>query len=131
MRAALVFSPNWKAFGGSSLSSFMEAWVGWLGEPALGDDWLKVTGLYANIQHRPSDDLRAQAGPYTGWAGFNYDTGLPPERLKDLALECARNDIRIVANAAVSPGILDILEDVNKRSEERRVGKECRAERSA
>ena len=115
MRTALVFSPNWKAVAGSSLSSFLEAWGGWLGEPALGDDWLKVTGLYVNVQHRPSDDLRAKAGPYTGWAGFNYDTGVSPDRLKELALECARNDIRVVANAALSPGIVDILADVDKQ----------------
>lgn len=115
MRTALVFSPNWKAVAGTSLSSFMEAWVGWLAEPALGDDWLKVTGLYVNIQHRSSDDLRAKAAPYTGWAGFNYDTGMPAERLKELALECARNDIRVVANAGLSPGIVDIMADVDKQ----------------
>ncbi|HEY3458897.1 MAG TPA: amidohydrolase [Bryobacteraceae bacterium] len=115
MRTALVFSPDWKAVAGSPLSSFMEAWAGWLGEPALGDDWLKMTGLYVNIQHRPSDDLRAKAAPYTGWAGFNYDTGMPRERLKELALECARNDIRVVANAALSPGIIEIMADVDKQ----------------
>jgi predicted amidohydrolase YtcJ len=114
MRTALVFSPNWKAAAGSPLSSFLEAWGGWLGEPALGDDWLKVTGLYVNIQHRASDDLRAKAA-YTGWAGFNYDTGVSPERLKELALECARNDIRVVANAALAPGVVDILADVDKQ----------------
>jgi hypothetical protein len=115
MRARLVFSPNWKTIGNSPLGSFLEAWAGWLGEPSLGDEWLKVTGLYVNIRHRPSDDLRAQAEPYTGWAGFNYDTGLSPERLKNLALECARNDIRLVANAALSPGIIDILDEVDKK----------------
>jgi predicted amidohydrolase YtcJ len=115
MRSALVFSPNWKVVAGSPLSSLLEAWGGWLGEPALGDDWLKVTGIYVNIQHRPSDDLRAKAAPYTGWAGFNYDTGIPPERLKELAIECARNDIRVVANAALSPGIVDILAGVDKQ----------------
>src|SRR4051794_19902585 len=115
MRTALVFSPNWKVVAGNPRGSVLEAWGGWLGEPALGDDWLKVTGLYVNIQHRPSDDLRAKAAPYTGWAGFNYDTGLPADQLKELALECARNDIRVVANAALSPGILGILADVDKQ----------------
>jgi predicted amidohydrolase YtcJ len=46
MRSALAFSPNWKAAGNAPLGPFIEAWAGWLGEPALGDDWLKVTGLY-------------------------------------------------------------------------------------
>ncbi len=114
MRTSLVFSPNWKAAGGAPLRSFIEAWAGWLGEPALGDNWLKVSGLYVNIQQRRSDDLRAAAGPYTGWGGYNYDTGLPPERLRELALECARNDIRVIANAGLSPGILDIFEQVDR-----------------
>ena len=54
---------------------FIEAWAGWLGEPALGDDWLKVTGIFVDIGTTPANDLRASAAPYTGWAGFNYDTG--------------------------------------------------------
>src|SRR5262249_21086046 len=40
MRSALVFSPNWKAVGEAPLGPLIEAWGGWLGEPALGDDWL-------------------------------------------------------------------------------------------
>src|SRR5262245_26880048 len=51
MRSALVFSPNWKAVGSAPLGPFIEAWAGWLSEPALGNDWLKVTGLYVNIEH--------------------------------------------------------------------------------
>ena len=35
MRTALVFSPNWKAAGGAPFGPFIEAWAGWLGEPAL------------------------------------------------------------------------------------------------
>jgi predicted amidohydrolase YtcJ len=115
MRSALVFSPNWKALAGAPLAPFMEAWAGWLGEPGLGDDWLKVTGLYVNIEHRPADDLRATATPYTGWAGFNYDTGLPRERLAEVLLHCANNDIRVVANANLSPGVIDIFEAVDRK----------------
>lgn len=115
MRAALVFSPNWKAMAGAPLAPFMEAWGGWLGEPGLGDDWLKVTGLYVNIEHRPSDDLRATAAPYTGWAGFNYDTGLASESLEQVLLNCARNDIRAIANANLSPGVIDAFEAVDRQ----------------
>src|SRR5262249_54522086 len=42
MRSALVFSPNWKTVGEVPLGPLIEAWAGWLGEPALGDDWLKM-----------------------------------------------------------------------------------------
>jgi predicted amidohydrolase YtcJ len=114
MRSALAFSPNWKATGNAPLGPFIEAWAGWLGEPALGDDWLKVTGLYINIGRRPSDDLRASASPYTGWAGFNYDTGLTRERLKELLLHLASNDIRAICNANISPGLIDLLSEVDR-----------------
>jgi predicted amidohydrolase YtcJ len=118
MRSALVFSPNWKAAGGAPLGPFLEtffeSWAGWLGEPALGDDWLKVTGLYVNITHTAADDLRAGTTPDTGWAGFNYDTGLPRERLKEVLLHCAANDIRAVANANVTPGVIELFEEIDR-----------------
>ena len=114
MRSALAFSPNWKAMNGAALGPFIEAWAGWLGEPALGDDWLKVTGLYLNIGKRLSDDLRAGASPYTGWAGFNYDTGLSRERLKELLLHLAANDIRAICNANISPGLIELLSEVDR-----------------
>ena len=114
MRSALVFSPNWKAAGDAPLGPFVEAWAGWLGEPAFGDDWLKISGIYVNIDKRLSDDLRAGASPYTGWSGFNYDTGLPRQRLKEVLLHCAANDVRPVCNANISPGLIDLLAEVHR-----------------
>ncbi len=73
-----------------------------------------MTGLYINIGKRLSDDLRASASPYTGWAGFNYDTGLPRERLKELLLHLASNDIRAICNANISPGLIDLLSEVDR-----------------
>ena len=113
MRAGLVFSPNWKAAGNAPLDSFIEAWGGWLGEPSFGDDWLKVTGLYVNIGREPGNDVRASVSPYTGWAGFNYDTGLPRARVKEVLLACAKNDIRAVLNYG-SPGLIDLLDEVDR-----------------
>jgi len=113
MRASLVFSPNWKAAGNAPLGPLLEGWAGWLGEPALGDDWLKVGGLHVNIAGGPGDAVRASASPYTGWAGFNYDSGLPRARVKELLLDCARNDIRAVLNSN-SPGVIDILDEVDR-----------------
>src|SRR3989475_2542257 len=113
MRAGLVFSPDWKAAGNGPLGSLIESWGGLLGDPASGDDWLKLTGIYANIGRQPGDDVRASASPYTGWAGFNYDTGLPRERLKEGLIQCARNDIRAVLNSN-SPGVIDLLDEVDR-----------------
>jgi len=114
MRAALALSPNWTAAGASPLGPFIEAWAGWLGEPALGDDWLKMTGLYINIGRRRSDEMRASASPYTGWAGYYYDTWLPRERVKELLIHCAANDIRAVCNANISPGLIELLAEVDR-----------------
>jgi predicted amidohydrolase YtcJ len=114
MRSALVFSPNWKAVGGAPLGPLIEAWGGWLGEPALGDDWLKMAGLIVGIGSNPADVVRASASPYTGWAGFNYDFFLPRARAKEVLLALAANDIRAVTLAGTSPGMLDLFEEVDR-----------------
>ena len=113
MRAGLVFSPNWKAAGNAPLERFIEAWGGWLSEPAFGDDWLKLTGVYVNIGGQAGDQVRASASPYTGWAGFNYDTGMPRARVKEILLHLAKNDIRAVCNFN-SPGLIDLLDEVDR-----------------
>ena len=113
MRATLVMSPNWKAIGNAPLGTFMEAWAGLLGEPAFGDDWLKLTGLHVDIGQDAGEDLRASAYPYTGWAGFNYDAAVPRERAKELLLECARNEIRAICSST-APGMLDLLDEVDR-----------------
>jgi predicted amidohydrolase YtcJ len=111
MRTALAFSPNWQAAAGAPLGPFVEAWAGWLGEPGLGDDWLKMSGLYVHVGREPADDVRASAAPYTGWAGFNSNHGLPREQAKELLLHCAANDIRAVM---IGSGNLDLYDEVDR-----------------
>ena len=111
MRAALVLSPNWIAAGEIDFKTFVEAWCGWLGEPALGDDFLKVTGVYVTITPSGDNLARAAALPYTGWAGFNYATALPRERAREMLIEFARNDIRAVAG---TPPMIDLFYEVHK-----------------
>ncbi len=111
MRTALAFSPNWQAAGEAPLGPLVDAWAGWLGEPGLGNDWLKMSGLYVSLGRRPADDLRAGAAPYTGWAGFNYATGLPRAQLKEVLVRCAANDIRVVMNG---PPVLDLYDEVDR-----------------
>jgi predicted amidohydrolase YtcJ len=116
MRASLALSANWSAAGNAPLGPFVEAWLGWLGEPGLGDDRLKMGGLYVHIGRSPADDLRASAGPYTGWAGFNSNHGLPRERVLELLLLCAENDIRATSiGGAGGLGMLDLYEEVDKK----------------
>src|SRR5262249_57437987 len=112
MRSTLTFSPNWLAAGGAPLAPFVEAWAGWLAEPGFGDDMLKMSGLHVSIGRGPADSVRANAAPYTGWAGFNYGHGLPREQVKELLLLCAQNDIRPVM---IGGDNLDLDEEVDRK----------------
>jgi predicted amidohydrolase YtcJ len=111
MRTSLAFSPNWQAAGSAPLGAFVEAWAGWLGEPGLGNDMLKMSGLFVHAGLDPADDVRATAAPYTGWAGFNYSHGLPRDKAKELLLNCAANDIRPVMIGSSS---LDLYDEVDR-----------------
>jgi hypothetical protein len=112
MRVTLALSPNWAVVPGVALGPFIQGWCGWLGEPALGDDYLKVSGLFCDLNPTPDNAARASALPYTGWAGFNYDTALQREKMLELLTACAENDIRAVA---IWPNMLDLFYEVHKR----------------
>ena len=55
--------------------------------------------------------VRARAWPYTGWAGFAYDTGLPREQLRDVLVAAARHDVRV---GGIQPGLLDLYGEVDR-----------------
>jgi predicted amidohydrolase YtcJ len=118
MRANLVFSPAWTSVAKSPLPQLMANWGAWLGGTGMGDDRLRMGGLYvlseteAEGPRSPRENaIRATASPYTGWAGFNYDAGLPRERLRDVMIEAARNDIRCIGLTA---DLIDLYEEVNR-----------------
>jgi predicted amidohydrolase YtcJ len=117
MRATLAISPSWKAVAaGARVAPLLKAWSGGLGEPGAGDDWLKANGLFAAIGRSRADDVREAAAPYTGWAGFNADAGLPREQLKDVLLDCAANDIRVAGIAgAAGLALLDLYEEIDRK----------------
>jgi len=116
MRATLAISPAWTAAGGARVGPLLKAWSGGLGEKGAGDDWLKVSGLFAAIGRSRADDVRGAAAPYTGWAGFNADAGLPREQLRDILLECAANDIRVAGIAgAAGLALLDLYEEIDRK----------------
>jgi predicted amidohydrolase YtcJ len=112
MRTTLAFSPDWNAVGNAPSGSFIDGWAGWLGDPGLGDDWLKMSGIHVGIGHDAAEDVRATAAPYTGWAGFNYTSWLPRDQLKDVLVRCAKNDIRAVM--IHRSGVLDLYDEVDR-----------------
>jgi predicted amidohydrolase YtcJ len=94
MRATLAFSPNWRAVDGAPFGPFIQEWAGWLTEPGLGDDWLKMSGIFINTPREPADVVRERASPYTGWGGYSFGHSLSREQAKQILLHCAANDIR-------------------------------------
>jgi hypothetical protein len=112
VRAHLVFSPAWSHVAPGMEARQLQSWAAGLGHGGLGDDWLRVEGLYAELGMDEENRLRATAAPYTGWAGFNYDHGMPRERAVDLLCEAARQGIRGVA---IWLEMLDVFEEVDRR----------------
>lgn len=111
MRATLVISPKWNAAPVEKFEPVVEAWASWLAGRGFGDDFLRVSGVFVDIGPSREDELRAGTWPYTGWAGFNFATGLPRERAKELCLACAKHKIRVVA---IWPNMLDVFDEVNR-----------------
>lgn len=111
MRCNLVFSPAWQAVAATPVELLLPTWAAWLGGRGMGDSKLRMGGLYTEIDDSVDSRLRAQASPYTGWSGFNYDHGLARDKLKAVLLAAAKNDIRAVA---IWPDVLELFKEVDK-----------------
>jgi predicted amidohydrolase YtcJ len=98
VRSHLVLSPRWHGATAETVQACLSDWLGWLKRRGLGDDTLRVQGIYAEPGITEENSLRAEAGGcYTGWAGFYYDAGLPPDALNVLMGEAAAAGIRVSA----------------------------------
>src|SRR5262245_59770220 len=116
VRVNLLFSPAWTHFRDIPFSTLLGTWGAWLGQRGIGDNELRVGGLYVcaedenDLARSPRENaLRASAAPYTSWAGFHYDAYLPREKAKRLLIEAAANGIRC---AAMTPDMLDMFVEV-------------------
>lgn len=108
VRATLLFSPAWPSTTGADIRAMIRGWGRWLAGRGLGDDWLRVAGLFTEVDTSPEHGLRKAAFPSTGWAGFNY-AGLPRDAVQELLSECARNGIRV---EVIGTALLDMIAEV-------------------
>ncbi len=111
VRAHLMFSPSWPAPDSDVVGGLLESWGAWLSGRGLGDEYLRVGGLYTESDYSEENLLRAGTAPYSGWAGFNYDAALPEEVMVDMMIDAARHDIRV---GSFTPNILDLYEKVDR-----------------
>jgi len=111
VRAHLLFSPAWPTGDPAAVTALLRSWGTWLSARGLGDEYLRVGGLYTESDASEENRLRASTSPYTGWAGFAYDAALPEDVMVEMMIEAARNDIRV---GSFTPNILDLYERVDR-----------------
>jgi len=111
VRAHLIYSPAWGGAQEIDYATIMQNWTAWLGQYGLGDNWLRVGGMFTDTGMDADAMFRATAAPYTGWSGFNYDNGVPQNRIVEFMIEAARNGIRL---AVIGPRFLEMFHEVNR-----------------
>jgi predicted amidohydrolase YtcJ len=98
VRAHLAFSPGWSGASEADVLKWVRVTAAHLGGRGEGDDWLRVSGIYAESEAQPAESrLRARCAPQTGWAGFSYDAGLPRRELLMLLTAAAKEKLRVCA----------------------------------
>jgi predicted amidohydrolase YtcJ len=117
LRGHLLLSPG---FSGASIAD-VTAWAA-REAPRLRrrssagteDDWLRLEGLFAEPLVDPAESrLRAHCAPQTGWAGFNYDAGLPPDALRALLHAAAREGLRV---CGIQTAMADLFNDIARET---------------
>ncbi len=96
VRAHLVYSPSWRTLAGGDPAELMQTWGAWLGGRGLGDDMLRVGGIFVDLEKDGAKDPRAELLPYTGWSGFYYDSAAPRAVIQQVLNQAARQNIRAV-----------------------------------
>ncbi|MDH3644935.1 MAG: amidohydrolase family protein, partial [Gammaproteobacteria bacterium] len=109
VRATLVFSPAWQSAAGADIAEMISSWAKWLARKGIGDDWLRLQGIYSEVDESPETALRAAARPQTGWAGFHYDSAIPESYVKELLMEAARSGLQVVG---IFPYMLNLFAEV-------------------
>jgi predicted amidohydrolase YtcJ len=112
VRSHLMFSPAWPDTDADTVRAYLRDWCRWLSGRGLGDEFLRVGGLYAESDYSEENLLRARCGPYTGWAGFNFNACLPEDVMLEMLVEAARLGIRV---GSFDADVLDKFEAVNRR----------------
>lgn len=112
VRARLSYSPSWTDHQGFSNSWLIDKWAGMLRGRGFGDEHLRLMGFFVAAEVTLENRLRAMCAPYTGWAGFNYDTALPKDQLIEVLVAAARLGVR--PGGFAGHHLLDVFEEVHQ-----------------
>ncbi|MBX9844277.1 MAG: amidohydrolase family protein [Xanthobacteraceae bacterium] len=110
VRAGLVLSPVWRHSALADCVDLLKSWGQWLAGRGLGDEYLRVQGMFCEADDSPEQNLRSAAFPQTGWAGFHC-AALPEAILEPLLVEAARAGIRV---SGIWPSNLRLFAEVDR-----------------
>ncbi|MBT6036869.1 MAG: amidohydrolase [Kordiimonadaceae bacterium] len=104
VRSHVVISPTWDK---GTMDDLLKSWTQTAGAKGSGDDFLKYSGIYAEVGGTPQDYIRRAQSDYSGWGGQSVDGALPPARgsLNDLVIAAAANDLRVNAITYSGPSL--------------------------
>ena len=66
VRAHLLWSPAWPSADAAPVLDLVRSWGAWLSRRGLGDEYLRVGGLYTESDYSEENRLRAATSPQTG-----------------------------------------------------------------
>ncbi|HWA37706.1 MAG TPA: amidohydrolase family protein, partial [Burkholderiales bacterium] len=114
VRATLTFSPGWSGASEADVRDWVKAQAPALRGRGEGDAWLRLAGFFAEVDPAPNESrLRAQCRPQTGWAGFNYDQGLPRDALVKLLRAAAKERLRV---CAIQAPMLELFAEAHREA---------------
>jgi predicted amidohydrolase YtcJ len=111
VRSHLVVSPSWSELGDRSPAEMLHANYPWCSGRGLGNDLLRIGGVYVRADRSPDNDIRIKAMPYTGWAGWSQDANLPRDRVGAFLRDMARSRVQV---ATIFTDLLDDMEATNR-----------------
>ena len=112
VRANLMLSPAWRTIGETNVGAKLRDFMSWAAGRGVGNDWLRIGGIFAREGGAPDNEIRIRAMPYTNWGGFSPDSLLPLAAVRELVFEAARLGIRV---ATYSTEHLGLFEEVNRK----------------
>jgi predicted amidohydrolase YtcJ len=112
VRANLVVSPAWRTLGETNVGAKLRDFMSWAAGRGVGNDWLRIAGVFAREGGSADNEIRIGAMPYTNWGGFSPDSLLPLDAVRELVFEAARLGIRV---ATYSAEHLKLFEEVNRK----------------
>src|ERR1700730_10626751 len=111
VRAHLLWRPAWPSGEPAAVGELLRTWGAWLARRGLGDEYLRVGGLYTESDYSEENRLRGATAPYTRWARMHYDVAVPEDVMVEMMIEGARTPIRV---GSLTPNILDLYHLVKR-----------------